>query len=87
MNAAVLHQFGSPPRFEQFTDPVPIDDEAIVHVRAASLKPVDKQLASGAHFARQHLLPHICGVDGGGCARRWDSRVLRRAARPVRGNG
>jgi len=66
VNAAVLHQFGSPPRFEQFTDPVPIEDEAIVHVRAASVKPVDKQLASGTHFARQHLLPHICGVDGVG---------------------
>ena len=66
MNAAVLHQFGLPPRFEHFTDPVPIDDEAIVHVRAASLKPVDKQLASGTHFATQRVLPRICGVDGVG---------------------
>jgi NADPH2:quinone reductase len=66
MNAAVLHQLGSPPRFGQFPDPVPIDGEAIVHVRAASLKPVDKQLASGAHYATQHVLPRVCGVDGVG---------------------
>src|SRR5262249_50809571 len=66
MNAAVLHQFGLPPRFEPFPDPVPIDGEAIVHVRAASLKPVDQQLASGTHFASRHALPLVCGVDGVG---------------------
>lgn len=64
MNAAVLHTFGSPPRFEQFPDPVPTEGEALVQVRAASLKPVDKQLARGAHFATRRDLPQVCGVDG-----------------------
>jgi NADPH2:quinone reductase len=66
MNAAVLHELGSAPRFEQFPDPVPIEGEAIVRVRAASLKPVDKQLASGTHFATQRVLPRVCGIDGVG---------------------
>src|SRR5215831_280497 len=66
MNAAVLHRFGAPPQFESFPDPVPIDGEAIVRVRAASLKPVDKQLADGSHFASPHDFPRVCGVDGVG---------------------
>jgi NADPH:quinone reductase-like Zn-dependent oxidoreductase len=66
MNAALLHTFGAPPRFEQFADPVPREDEAVVQVRAASLKPVDKQLANGTHFASRHDLPVVCGVDGVG---------------------
>jgi NADPH2:quinone reductase len=66
MNAAVLHTFGSPPRFEHFPDPVPNEGEALVQVRAASLKPVDKQLAEGAHFASPRALPLVCGVDGVG---------------------
>jgi NADPH:quinone reductase-like Zn-dependent oxidoreductase len=66
MNAAVLHAFGKPPRFEQFPEPVPGKDEAIVHVHAAALKPIDKQLASGTHYASPRELPAICGTDGVG---------------------
>jgi len=51
MNAAVLHALGKPPRFEQFAEPVAGEDEVIVNVRAAALKPVDKQMASGSHYA------------------------------------
>jgi NADPH:quinone reductase-like Zn-dependent oxidoreductase len=67
MNAAVLHTLGEIPRFEQFAEPVPADDEAIVHVRAAALKPIDKQLVNGSHYARSsHNLPFVCGTDGAG---------------------
>ncbi len=66
MNAAVLHTLGKPPRFEQFPEPTPANDEALVHVRAAALKPVDKQLASGSHFASPRELPAVCGTDGVG---------------------
>jgi NADPH:quinone reductase-like Zn-dependent oxidoreductase len=38
----------------------------IVHVHAASLKPVDKQLASGSHYASRSELPLVCGSDGVG---------------------
>lgn len=66
MDAAVLHALGKPPRCEQFAEPTAGDDEVIVHVRAASLKPVDKQLASGSHYASVHQFPVICGTDGVG---------------------
>ena len=66
MNAAVLHTLGTPPRCEQFPEPVAGDGEVIVHVHAASLKPVDKQLASGSHYASARGFPVICGTDGVG---------------------
>src|SRR5438270_4188498 len=66
MNAAVLHALGEVPRQEQFPDPSPRENEVVVHVHAASLKPVDKQLASGSHYASPRELPVICGSDGVG---------------------
>ena len=47
MRAAVLRAIGTVPRYEEFPEPVigNKDGEVIVHVQAASLKPVDKQLA------------------------------------------
>src|SRR5260370_36020970 len=66
MNAAVLHALGKPPRFESFPEPSAGEGEVIVHVRAASLKPVDKQLAAGSHFASPRDLPRVCGADGVG---------------------
>lgn len=66
MNAAVLHALGKQPRFEPFPDPVAGPGEVIVEVRAAALKPVDKQLAAGTHYASPRELPLICGADGVG---------------------
>ena len=66
MQAAVLHTLGRAPRCEEFPDPSPGDGEAIVTVLAAALKPVDKQIASGTHYASPRELPAICGTDGVG---------------------
>ena len=68
MHAAVLHTIGAAPRYQEFPEPVirDKDSEAIVHVHAASLKPVDRQLASGSHFASRRELPCVCGSDGVG---------------------
>lgn len=66
MHAAVLRSLGRPPRYEQFPDPVSREGEVIVEVRAASLKPIDKQLADGSHFASPRELPVVCGSDGVG---------------------
>jgi NADPH:quinone reductase-like Zn-dependent oxidoreductase len=66
VNAAVLRTLGKPPRFEEFPDPTPGKDEAIIDVRAAALKPVDKQLANGSHYASPRELPVVCGADGVG---------------------
>lgn len=40
--------------------------EALVRVLAASLKPIDKQLAAGSHYASPRELPVVCGADGVG---------------------
>jgi len=66
MKAAVLHALNESPRFEQFPEPVAEGNEVIVHVRAAALKPVDKQMASGSHYAAFRELPVVCGTDGVG---------------------
>src|ERR1700757_1735782 len=66
MKAAGLHTLGSAPRFEQFPDPEPDENEVIVHVRAAALKPVDKQIADGSHYSSPRELPVVCGIDGVG---------------------
>jgi len=66
MKAAVLHTLGTSPRYEEFPEPVAGDGEVIVHMHAAALKPVDKQMASGAHYASPRTLPCVCGIDGVG---------------------
>jgi NADPH2:quinone reductase len=66
MKAAVLHELGKLPRYEDFAEPLPQDGEVLVRVRAASLKSVDKQMAAGSHYASPKELPAICGVDGVG---------------------
>jgi NADPH2:quinone reductase len=68
VKAAVLYEFGKVPKYEEFDEPEARDGEAVVRVHAASLKPVDKQLAAGAHFASPPAsdLPVICGTDGVG---------------------
>ena len=66
MNAAVLRTINQPPHFAQFPEPVAEENEVIVHVRAAALKPIDKQMASGSHYAAYSKLPVVCGTDGVG---------------------
>ena len=66
MKAAVLHALGKPPRFEDFPDPQPRPNEVKVRVKAASLKNVDKAMASGSHYDSHSELPVVCGIDGVG---------------------
>lgn len=66
MNAAVVHKLGSPPRYDEFPEPVAADDEVVVHVRAAALKPVDKQMVGGSHYSSPRALPFVPGTDGVG---------------------
>src|ERR1700746_1518365 len=66
MNAAVLHALGKPPRFEAFPDPTPGEGEVLINVSAAALKPVDKQMAAGTHYASPREFPVVCGMDGVG---------------------
>jgi NADPH:quinone reductase-like Zn-dependent oxidoreductase len=66
MHAAVLRSLGSAPHYEQFEDPIAREGEALITVRAASLKQIDKGMASGKHYASFRELPVVCGVDGMG---------------------
>ncbi len=68
MKAAVLEGIGKAPRWEEFDPPEAGEGEAVVRVRAAALKPVDRQLANGTHYAspKEEDLPIICGTDGVG---------------------
>jgi NADPH2:quinone reductase len=66
MNAAVLHKLGDAPQFAEFAEPVAGAEEALVRVRAASLKSIDRQLATGTHYASPRELPVVCGTDGVG---------------------
>src|SRR5207253_6905359 len=66
MHAAVLHALGKPPRFGEFPDPTPGEGEVLINVSAAALKPVDKQMAAGTHYASPREFPVVCGMDGVG---------------------
>ena len=69
MKAAVLHELGGVPRYEDFPDPVAREGEVIIDVRAVALENVDKMVAVGTHYASQSLitsLPAIPGFDGVG---------------------
>jgi NADPH:quinone reductase-like Zn-dependent oxidoreductase len=66
MHAAVLHALGKSPRYEEFSEPVPAEGEVLVRVAAAALKPVDKQMAAGTHYASPREFPAVCGMDGVG---------------------
>jgi NADPH:quinone reductase-like Zn-dependent oxidoreductase len=66
VKAAVLHALGELPRFEDFPDPEPSPDEEKVRVKAASLKNIDRAMASGSHYGSHAELPIVCGIDGVG---------------------
>jgi NADPH:quinone reductase-like Zn-dependent oxidoreductase len=66
MDAAILRELGKAPRCEQFPGPTATDGEVLVHVLAAALKPIDRQLALGSHYASPQQLPVVCGTDGVG---------------------
>ncbi len=85
MNAAVVNDFKSPPRYATFADPVAAEGEVIVKVNAAGLHQIVKALASGAHYGSTGALPLIPGIDGVG---RLDdgTRVYFGASRPPYGS-
>ncbi|WP_426668439.1 quinone oxidoreductase family protein [Mucilaginibacter sp. McL0603] len=67
MKAAVLHQLGEAPKYEEFPAPVlQSTDQVVITVKAASVKNLDKGRASGIHYARHTHFPVVVGVDGVG---------------------
>jgi len=62
-----LHRFGEAPRYGDFPDPVPENDnQLLITMKAASIKNLDKGRASGAHYGSHGHLPAVVGVDGVG---------------------
>lgn len=72
--AAVVTEFGAPPRYGSFMLPEPRDGEEIVDVLAAGLHPRVRSGAGGAHYTSTGRLPLIPGVDG--VARRADGSLF-----------
>jgi len=66
MRAGVVRQLGQTPSIGDFPEPIAAEGEVLLTVLAASLKPVDKQLAAGTHFASPREFPKVCATDGVG---------------------
>ena len=67
MKAAVLYKEGTTPKYNDFTDPIPTNEnEVVVNVKAFSLKNIDKMKAAGNHYSHYPNLPVVVGIDGAG---------------------
>jgi hypothetical protein len=81
IGAAVLHTLGGRPDYEQFPAPQARDGEVLVRVTAAALKPVDRLMASGGHYASYARLPRRVRLGRGRTPRgRQPGRVLQHPA-------
>jgi NADPH:quinone reductase-like Zn-dependent oxidoreductase len=74
MHAAVVTEFGAPPRYQHFAAPVAHDGEEIVDVLASGLHPRVRSQAAGTHYTSTDELPLIPGIDGVG--RRADGSLV-----------
>ena len=67
MHAAVVRSFARPPRYEEFEIPQASGkNDVVVEVLAAGLHPRVRAGASGSHYADEHVLPMIPGIDAVG---------------------
>lgn len=75
MHAAVVHEFGLPPRYEEFAGARPTGPhDEVVDVVAAGLHPRVRSQADGSHYTSTGELPLVPGVDGVG--RRADGSLV-----------
>lgn len=66
MKAAILNEFGTVPVYGDFSEPVPSEGRQLIRVKAASIKNIDKGIASGTHYSSHEKLPVVTGIDGVG---------------------
>lgn len=69
MKAAVVFEKGSIPQYTDFPDPeIPQENEVQILVKAASIKNLDRAIASGSHYSVSDEVhqPKIIGTDGAG---------------------
>ncbi len=79
MRAAVLHELGAAPAYEEVADPVPAPGHSLVRVTAAPVVPLDLLCASGSSYFGRPALPYVPGVQGVGVVER--SAILPPGAR------
>lgn len=66
MRAAVLHEYGHVPTFDEFREPTTGPGEVAVEVAASALHHVDRIKASGTFYLSRPELPSVVGSDGVG---------------------
>jgi NADPH2:quinone reductase len=66
MRALVVHEYGSPPRVEEWPEPTRGEGQAIVEMGAAALNPVDIAIAGGGFYAYRPDVPFVAGREGMG---------------------
>ena len=67
MKADVVRDFGLAPQYENnYPNPLPKLDEALIHVTASALSNRARSDANGSHYASAGKLPMVPGVDGVG---------------------
>jgi len=77
MKAAVLHKFGKAPRYEDFADPTPGQDEIVIQVKAVALENIDRAMAKGTHFSTRQFLPQLPAIPGSdGIGQTEDGRLI-----------
>ena len=77
MKAAVLHKFGKAPRYEDFADPTPEQDEIVIQVKAVALENIDRAMAKGTHFSTRQFLPQLPAIPGSdGIGQTEDGRLI-----------
>jgi NADPH2:quinone reductase len=77
MKAAVLHKFGKAPRYEDFADPTPRQDEIMIQVKAVPLENIDRAMVKGTHFSTRQFLPQLPAVPGtDGIGKTEDGRLI-----------
>ena len=69
MKAAVINNFGATPRYGDFANPIPGNDETLVDVKAIVLENFEKLVAGGEHYSSKNMyaqFPAIVGHRGVG---------------------
>lgn len=69
MKAAVVHEVGGVPHYEDFPDPTPGDGEVLIDVRAVAVENLDREIVAGRHFSAGAFiesLPAVPCFDGVG---------------------
>jgi NADPH:quinone reductase-like Zn-dependent oxidoreductase len=74
MHAAVLHEHGATPVYEEFEEPVAGAGQVVVEVALAGVNPVDVRNASGAYVSGPPPLPSVVGTEGVGRIAGGDGR-------------